>query len=207
MGEDRVKINSYEEYLERYSSQKNRMEDFEFTKDALWRMDRALCSLEFEFRDAETIYHFLIQKARTIPFCEYLKRYIYVRAELDEPFETVPEAVYGEIIRNSFFEKHMVFSFQPSKKRTNALIHGWLTRETARRKTVFLLGFGLGMDDTDVTDFLTGVLGEEDFNFRDPVETVYWYCMHYHQPYAKAQELLEEAGQTCRKPKMSGGVS
>lgn len=185
---------SYDEYLDQYSFRDDRTVGvFEYTKRAIRGMDEVLSSLEFEIRDAETIYRFLTTEVQTVPFGDYLKRYIYVHAELEESYDAIPDSSYEDIIQNAFFENHMVFSFQPSQKRTRAIIRGWLTRETAHRKTVFLLGFGLGMDDRDVTDFLTRVLKEEDFNFTDPTETVFWYCFHFHYPYARAQSLLEEA--------------
>ena len=188
------KINSYDEYLDRYSFRDDRTVGiFEYTKRAIRGMDQVLSSLEFEIRDAETIYRFLTEEVQTVPFCDYLKRYICTHAELEESFDTISDAIYEDMIHNAFFENHMVFSFQPSKKRARAIIHGWLTRESAHRKTVFLLGFGLGMDDRDVTDFLTRVLKEEDFDFTDPTETVFWYCFHFHYPYARSQDLLKEA--------------
>lgn len=190
---DLTKASSYEEYLNQYYFQDDRtISIFEYTKRAVQRMDQILSSLEFESQDSELIYYYLTKETAPIPFGAYLKRYIYVRAELEEPFETVPDAVYIEIIRNAFFENHMVFSFQPTKKRTTGIIKGWLTRKTVQRKTVFLLGFGLRMDDADVTDFLTKCLKEADFDFSDPAETIYWYCLHHHQSYDQARKLLEE---------------
>lgn len=185
--------NSYEEYLEQYYFQDDRtVSVFEYTKRAVHKMDQILSSLEFETCDAELIYRYLTRETAPVSFCDYLKRYIYIRAELEEPFETIPDSVYTEIIRNAFFENHMVYSVQPSKKSASGIIHGWLTRESIQRKTAFLLGFGLRMEDADVTDFLTKSLKETDFDFYDPEETIYWYCLHHHLPYAAARQLLEE---------------
>lgn len=184
---------SYEEYLDQYDfSDERTVSIFEYTKRAVQKMDQILSSLEFEIRDAQTIYQYLTREGRPLPFCAYLKRYLYLQAGLEEPFEAVTDGVYEEMIRNAFFENHMTFSWRPTKKRDTEIIRGWLTRETVHRKTVFLLGFGLGMDDKDVTDFLTKALRERDFDFYDPTETVYWYSLHYRMGYTKAKQILEE---------------
>lgn len=195
-------LNNYEEYLNQYYFQDDRtVSTFEYTKRAIQRMDQILSALEFEACDAQLIYCYLTRETMCIPFSAYLKRYIYIQAELEDSFDNIPDSVYVEIIRNAFFENHMVFSFQPTKKRTTGIIRGWLTRESAQRRTVFLLGFGLRMDDRDVTDFLTKCLKEADFDFYDPVETIYWYCLHHCFSFDAAKQLLEEFERDEEKPK------
>mgnify|MGYP007069636268 FL=1 len=39
-----------------------------------------------------------------VSFGDHLKRYIYERAELEEPFSEVPQEVYKEIVVDSFKE-------------------------------------------------------------------------------------------------------
>ncbi len=195
-------LDNYEEYLNQYYFQDDRtVSIFKYTKRAIQKMDQILSALEFETCDAQLIYRYLTRETTAIPFSVYLKRYIYIRAELEEPFDSIPDSVYVEIIRNAFFENHMVFSFQPSQKRSTGIIRGWLTRESVQRKTVFLLGFGLRMDDRDVTDFLTKCLKETDFDFYDPAETIYWYCLHHHLSFDAAKRLLEEAERDKETPK------
>ena len=60
-----------------------------------------------------------------------------------------------------------------------------------KRETVFLLGFGLRMSTEDVSDFLTRVLREQDFDFHNPEEVIYWYCYRNHLGYYKAEEYKE----------------
>ncbi len=195
-------LDNYEEYLNQYYFQDDRtVSVFEYTKRAIRRMDQILSSLEFETCDAQLIYRYLVRETTPIPFSAYLKRYIYIRTELEDAFESIPDSVYAEIIRNAFFENHMAFSFQPTRKKSSGIIRGWLTRESVQRKTVFLLGFGLRMDDRDVTDFLTKCLKEADFDFYDPTETVYWYCLHHHLSFDAANRLLEESAGDGEQPK------
>ena len=121
----RRQSNSYEEYLEQYYFHDDRtVSVFEYTKRAVRRMDEILSSLVFETCDAELIYRYLTRETAPVPFCDYLKRYIYIRGELEEPFEEIPDSVYAEMIRNAFFENHMVYSLQPTKKSTAGIIHG-----------------------------------------------------------------------------------
>ena len=41
-----------------------------------------------------------------VSFGDHLKRYIYERAELEEPFSEVPQEVYKEIVVDSFKETY-----------------------------------------------------------------------------------------------------
>ena len=74
------------------------IQDYEFTRRAARRF-REVVSLEsFEDEDAETIFHYLYKEMELVSFGDYLKRYIYERAGLQEPFQEVPQEVYREIM-------------------------------------------------------------------------------------------------------------
>ena len=45
------------------------------------------------------------------------------------------------------------------------------------------------MSADDVSDFLTRVLREQDFDFHNPEEVIYWYCYFKQYGYHKAEEL------------------
>ena len=47
------------------------------------------------------------------------------------------------------------------------------------------------MSAEDVSDFLTRVLKEQDFDFHNPEEVIYWYCYSKQLPYSKAEEYKE----------------
>ena len=176
--------------------------DFEFTRRARNQMLQVVTSEDFADMDAEAIFRHLYQTMEIVSFKDYLKRYIYERAGIQEPFKSVPDDVYREIIAYSFEENAAPHYFEPTTTKWTATIKGWLQHDSVRRSVVFLLGFGLRMSDQDVSVFLMKVLKDEDYDFTDPVETVFWHCYHNGKSYAEAQSLLKEAeafSQTGRK--------
>ena len=78
---------------------------------------------------------------------------------------------------------------KPTSTKLTSLVNNWLTQASVKRETVFLLGFGLRMSADDVSDFLTRVLREQDFDFHNPEEVIYWYCYFKQYGYHKAEEL------------------
>ena len=71
----------------------------------------------------------------------YLKRYVYERAELEEPFfPQVPQEVYREIVVESFKETYTPKSMSPTSAKLSSLVNNWLTQASVKRETVFLLG-------------------------------------------------------------------
>ena len=166
--------------------------DFEFTRKAQNQILRVVESDDFADMDSEAIFRYLYKTMEIVSFKDYLKRYIYERAGLRAPFRAVPDDVFGEIIAYSFEENAAPHSFEPSSTKWSVTIKGWLQHDSVRRSAVFLLGFGLRMSDRDVSSFLTKVLKEEDFDFMDPKETVFWHCYRNGKSYAEAQAVLRE---------------
>ena len=155
-------------------------------------MNRILDSEAFENMDAKEIFRYLSEEMSIVVFSDFLKRYLYELAEIDEPFGSIPDEVYIDIIRESFKENHMAFSFEPTTAKPTAIIKRWLRQSATTRDTVFLLGFGLRMVDTDVDDFLQRVLLEESFDFENYRECIFWHCYHNDLAYAKAKELMQK---------------
>ncbi len=147
----------------------------------------------FKDNDAQVIYERLVNQMHLIPFGEYLKRYIYIRAgfeESGEAFENVDIKEYQSIIIESFRENNTPNSFTQSSTKISALAKNWLTQNSANRNAVFLLGFGLKMTQADVSDFLVKVLRERDFDFKDPFEIICWYCFKNGLGYPEFSNLL-----------------
>ncbi len=167
------------------------LHEFDYTKRAARSFRHLVNSEDFEDLDRETIYQFLKSRKEAVPFCSYLKRYIYLKSEMEDDFNAVDEKEYQYIIMSSFEENQAPRAFEETTRKWSATVKKWLEQETAQRKTVFLLGFGLNMTPEDVSDFLTKALLEADFNFCDPTETIFWYCYKNHFHYAKAQDLLQ----------------
>lgn len=167
------------------------VQDYEFTRRAVQRFRQVVSLDGFEDEDAEVIFNYLYREMELVSFGDHLKRYIYERAGLEEPFAEVTQDIYREIVAESFKETCTPKSMNPTSTKLPALINNWLTQASVKRETVFILGFGLRMSVEDVSDFLTRVLKEQDFDFHSPEEVIFWYCYSTQLGYYKAQELLE----------------
>ena len=167
----------------------DKVQDYEFTRRAAQRFRQVVSLDSFEDEDSDVIFHYLYKEMELVSFGDHLKRYIYERAELEEPFSEVPQEVYKEIILDSFKETYTPKSMNPTSTKLSALVNNWLNQASVKRETVFLLGFGLKMTAEDVSDFLTRVLKEQDFDFHNPDEVIYWYCYSQQLGYHRAEEL------------------
>ena len=190
----------YDNYLNQYPTlHAGSVKAFEYTRRAIRKMDRALSSMEFEERDAECIFSYLLHEVDLVSFGDYLKRYIYQKAEIRKPFEEVTLREYQDMVRESFRENRTPFSWQPGSRKPGSIIKRWLTQQKVLRRTVFLIGFGLRMSEKDVSDFLTRGIHETDFNFYDPRETLCWHCYHCGKRYPDYLALLEKAESAVQK--------
>ena len=78
---------NYDQYLTNYPTlTSNSVQAYEYTANAIRKLDQALSSLDFEERDVETILSYLEQDIHPVPFHAYLKRYIYKKAVPDTAF-------------------------------------------------------------------------------------------------------------------------
>ena len=165
--------------------------DFDFT-DAAWEsLYDAVDDTQFLDRDAHLIYTSLRHRLKIRSFGDYLKRYIYLKAGLTEPFAEVPLKEYQLIIRSAFSDNHTPASFAPTTAKLSALSKNWLTQQTVKRSVVFLLGFGLNMSADDVNMFLTKALREQEINPKDPFEVICWYCYKKRFNYLKFKQLWQ----------------
>ncbi len=165
--------------------------DLEFTENAWEALYDAVDSTYFREQDADLIYHTLQSRLRPISFGEYLRRYIYQKAELTEPFDSVPVKTYQNIIQGAFSDNHTPQSFTPTTSKLSALAKNWLTQQSVKREVVFLLGFGLSMSLEDVSLFLTKALREQGINAKDPFEVICWYCFKNGYGYLKFEKLWQ----------------
>ncbi len=170
------------------------VKDYEFTRKAAQRFRQVVSLEDFDEEDADVIFHYLYKEMELVSFGDYLKRYVYERAGLEEPFAEVPNEVYREIVLESFEETCTPKSMNPTSTKLTSLVNNWLNQASVKRETVFLLGFGLRMSAEDVSDFLTRVLREQDYDFHNPEEVIYWFCYYNQYGYHKAEELKEKYG-------------
>jgi hypothetical protein len=165
------------------------VKDFEFTRKAAQRFRQVVSLDTFEDEDADVIFHYLYKEMELVSFGDYLKRYVYERADLEEPFAEVPQEVYRDIVIESFKETCTPKSMTPTSTKLPSMVNNWLNQASVKRDNVFLLGFGLKMSAEDVSAFLTKVLREQDFDFQNPEEVIYWYCYCHQFGYYKAEEF------------------
>lgn len=168
--------------------------DFEYTRKAGKNLQKLYESENFDDCDSEEIFRYLSNQMEVVSFGNYLKRYIYERAGLSEvySFKDVPEREYQEIIADSFRETQTPVSTTPTTKKVSAAAKSWLNAESLRRETVMLLGFGLRMSLGDVSEFLTKVIKERDFDLESPAEAIYFHCFWNEKKYLSAKEYLRQ---------------
>ena len=168
------------------------LKDYDYTRNAFNRIRSVVQSNQFRVMDSEAIYRYLLDGDRFVSFKDYLKRYIYQKAAISESFLQVPDEVYKSILTESFEETRTPRSLKPTTRKWSVTLREWLTQDSVRRNTVFLLGFGLSMDSMDVSEFLSKAIREEDFRFDRAEEVIYWYCYRNRYGYLKAQQLLQQ---------------
>ena len=181
------------------------IKDYEYTKKTIVNYNRMIESGQFEEMAPDAIFRYLTEQMEMVSFGDYLRRYIYEGSGMTVPFGEVPEKYYIDYISQSFAMNRAPHSFGPVKTRWSGIIKRWLRSDSVKRSSVFLLGFGLNMRDTDVSAFLTKVLKEQDFRFEVPEEAVFWHCYHHGLPYSRALELLEY--QRCENRAFSSASS
>ena len=145
----------------------------------------------FRDRDCDVIFDLLRSGMRIVPFGDYLKRYIYRKAELRGNYAEIPVSVYQEIICEEFRDRQVPCSFTPSSLRLRNAAKNWLEQQAVNRQVVLLLGFGLGMDAGDVDMFLTKALQEYGLDAKDPFEALCLYCYRNRLGYPKFEEMWE----------------
>lgn len=166
--------------------------NFDFTINSEDKFYDVVNMDKFGDEDAESIYNHLSQNIRLIPFGDYLKRYIFERADFDKDFEEVDLKEYQYIITESFSENRTPKSFKETASKMSVLAQNWLTQYTVSREVVFLLGFGLRMSAEDVSEFLQKGLGEHDFNFKSSSETICYFCYKKRLKYPDFLRLYRE---------------
>lgn len=163
----------------------------DFTNRAWESLYSAVDNEYFQNEDAQIIYNTLQNHLKPVSFGDYLKRYIYQKAELQGPYTDIPLAEYQEIIVCSFKDNHTPPSFGPTTAKLSALAKNWLSQAGVKRKVVFLLGFGLRMGVSDVNEFLTKGIREPEINPKDPFEAICWYCYRFGFSYLKFDQLWD----------------
>lgn len=163
--------------------------ELDFTGQAEELFFNVVDGSSFQKQNLYKIYNTLKEKARVVPFGDFLKRYIYEKAELTGDYREIPTNEYCDIICASFLERQTPAGFSRTTAHIRNLARNWLKQNSVDRTVVLLLGFGLGMSTEDVDLFLIKALREQRLNAKDPFEVICWYCYTYELSYVKFEQL------------------
>ena len=88
------------------------------------------------------------------------------------------------------------------KKLTRQEIRRMLRADTCKRDKMILIGFALHMDNKEVHKFLTDILAEQTYNYRNPEEIIALFCQSHesYNTYAEYNRLLNEYNKMEEKP-------
>lgn len=177
----------------------NRNDEIEYTEYAWESLYNTVDEEKYNEQEAAMIYKTLDECIKRVSFGDYLKRYIYLKAEMTEAFSEVDLSVYQQIIKDSFAESNTPKAFTESTAKLSALSKNWLTQLSVKRNVIFLLGFGLSMSVDDVNTFLTKAIQEPGINPKNPFEVICWYCYKNHYNYIKYEKLWDMYIKTSEK--------
>ena len=130
-----------------------------FTLTAMKEFYDTIESDQFQGASEDTIYKYLTNIMEIVSFKDFLRRYIYEYAGIKENFNQVtnyPELLLEIFARNDCYDSNDVEEKKKLKKKANR----WLTSESVKRENMFYIGFGLDMNDKQISEFLTLVLKE-----------------------------------------------
>lgn len=122
------------------------------------------------------IYQSLRDDLRTVPFGDYLKRYIYLNSGMSGSFQDVPVKAYRQTLMDAFRENGVPASMDSEEIRLATVTGRWLEQFRVSRETVLLLGFGLNMLADEVNLFLTEALHDHRMDSENPLEGICEYC-------------------------------
>ena len=162
---------------------------YSFTLKAWKKIRGTALDESFSSMDADAIFSALSRSIRVVPFHEYLKRYLYEKAEILIPFSEVPLQEYQDMIEEAFHDTGTPCSFLSVTTKLHQAIKNWLTRDDLTRESVLLLGFGLYMTAEDVNAFLTKALHGAVLDPDDPMEAICLYCYEHEYKFAKYLQL------------------
>ena len=114
------------------------MDELDYTQAAWESLYDVIDDSQFASNDAKMIYLSLVNKIRLISFGDYLKRYIYLKTELEQPYADISLTDYQMIIKEAFAENCTPPSFKPTTAKIGALSKNWLTQKSVKRNVVFL---------------------------------------------------------------------
>ncbi|MCQ2457101.1 MAG: hypothetical protein MJ142_00025 [Clostridia bacterium] len=164
----------------------------DFTQRAKESMLGTVKDPYFRNKDYSLIYNLLRKEMQFVQFGDFLKRYIYEKAEMNGDYRDIPLSEYQSVICDEFADRQTPCSFTPTSVRLKNAAKNWLEQQTVSRNVVLILGFGLGMSEHDVNRFLTKALQEPGLNAKDPFEVICRYCYRNGFGFMKYEDLWQK---------------
>ena len=142
---------------------------------------------------AHLIFETLSKELELIPFCEHLKQDLIQLAHIHKNVDELSDSEWVDSIVDLFVKNNCVsLTDATSKKAFRRKANRWIQAQTIKRNAMFEIGFGLGMDAKLISKYLQNILKEQDFDFKDYKETIYYYCRKKNKSKAEAERLLTE---------------
>ena len=163
---------------------------YSFTAQAERIMLNTVEDLTFPTQDVTLIFQSLQSCLEFIPFCDYLKRYIYLKSGMIESFRSVPLSVYQDTMLESFRDSGTPASLHRKSSHLATRVHNWLVQDSIHREGMLLIGFGLSMSTEDVNAFLIHACHDHALDPEDPLEAVCAYCYEHGYGFAKMEQLM-----------------
>ena len=116
------------------------VKDFEFTRKAAQKLRQVVSLDGFEDEDADVIFHYLYKEMELVSFGDHLKRYIYERAGLEEPYSEVTQDIYKDIVIESFHETCTPKSMNPTSTKLTSLVNNWLSPGFCKKRNSISAG-------------------------------------------------------------------
>ena len=176
---------------------------FSFTAAARNTLFEVVDHSGFLEEDAKLILNALLGRLHPVPFGDYLKRCIYLKAGMTEHFDSVPLKTYQEILTDAFREQRTPFSLTPTTAKPSAMTRNWLTQHSIRREAVFLIGFALRLDRNEVDALLVSGLKEAGLDENDPFEALCGYCYDKGYTYGRFRAIWS----AFSEERLSGNLS
>ena len=162
---------------------------FSFTLRGSRQMLATVNGDTFQDQEADVIFQTLRDQMVYVPFCDYLKRYVYLTSGMFGSYLQVPQEEYENTIVDAFRESGAPTSLKRSCTPPRNRIRNWLQQSSVRRHSVLMLGFGLSMPEKDVNGFLTNALHDHQLDPEDPLEAICAYCYRHGYRYPKMRQL------------------
>ena len=162
---------------------------YEFTLHGNRMVAQTVNDTSFPDMDAAMIFSTLRDSLFPVPFCEYLKRYIFLKAGMHGSYRKIPFESYYETLVDAFHDTGTPASLNRGNTRLSLRAREWLQQRTVRRHVVLLLGFGLSMSPEDVNLFLTCGIHDHHLDDQNPLERICSYCYENRYGYSKMEQL------------------